>query len=438
MADEIRADMESLGAVRKKLSVTVPSEEVDREFQKVYRDIQKKAVMPGFRRGHVPMKVIRQMYAQDVKNDVAQEVVSRAYHEAIKKAELDPVCNPEIKDLNIAEGQALTFSAEFEVKPHIDLPEYKGVNVDVPVEEVTGEDVAKVLEDLRHKVAAVNSVAEERALQEGDIAVIDFEGTCEGKPIPGGSGAEFPLEVGSKTFIPGFEDALMGLRVKEEKNFVLDLPADYRQQDLAGKEGRFRVTLKAIKERVLPALDDEFARDVGEYRDLEELRAKVRENLTAVRRREARARMKQKAVDRLVESVNFDLPSSLLEIEEGTVMRDFARRLALRGETPEDARTQMEAVRGDIKQVAAKNVKVSLILGEIAAREGIKIEKADLEAALKEMADRYKKPVAELRREMIKNGTMESLVQVLLEEKVLDFLVDNGENTENNRTEERG
>lgn len=427
MAQEIKAEIESIDKIRRKLEITVPAEEVGQEFDRAYRGLKKKVTMPGFRRGHVPLRILRQVYAQDVQTDVARELISNAYHKALKQTGADPIGPPEIKDYNLEEGEPLTFSAEFEVRPEIKIPAYKGLSVTAEVEKVTEEDILRVLEDLRVRVAPVAGVTEDRPIREGDIAIIDFEGYQNGEPLPGGKGEEYPLEIGSKSFIPGFEDALLGLKAGEEKQFVLTFPEDYQQAEIAGKEVQFIASIKAIKERILPDIDDEFARDVGDYSDLADLKKKVHDNLASVREKEAGSEIKQKLMDKLLETTKFDLPQSMIEIEKSNIERDYRRKLSIRSIHPNEIKKQVEAAGPDIEKTASRNVQASLILDEIARLEEIKVERGDLDSALKDLAERYKKPVVELRKEMIKTGAMENFHQMLLEEKTLEFLLENND-----------
>ncbi len=423
MSEEIKAELESLGGIRRKMTVTVPAETVDRGFGETYRGLQKKVNLPGYRKGHVPMRLVKQMFAAEVKDDVARDVISRAYEQALHQTGAEPVGSPDVKEFKLDEGQPLTFTAEFEIKPRIELPAYKGLKLDKEIEEVGEEDVVKVLEDLRRKVAPVRDVADNRAVAAGDIVVVDFEGFVEGQPLPGGKGVEYPIEVGSDTFIHGFEENLIGLAAGGEKMFILTMPPDYRQEDLAGKEVQFSVKVKAVKERVLPPLDDDFAKDVGEYAGLDDLKAKVKHNMAGVREKEAMSLLKQQAVEQLSAAVTFELPATLVEMEEGSLVRDWSRRLAIRGIPPEETAKQLEALKHDINRTAAANVKISLLLAAIAKQEDIKVTKEDLDRSIKEMADRYKKPVGELRKEMISSGAMESVAQIILEEKTLDFIL---------------
>jgi trigger factor len=426
---EVKAEIESLGAVRRKLTVTVPVEVVTGEFEKAYRSIQRKIVMPGYRRGHVPMKTVRQLYAGDVKGEVAQEMIPRAWREAIDSVKADPIGGPSIQDYTLEEGSPLSFTAEFDVRPEIKLPDYRGMKLVKEIAEVTEADVTAVLEDLRLKTAPVRTVEEARGARRGDIAVIDFEGFIGEAALPGGKGAEYPLELGSASFIPGFEDALVGALAGESREFTVTMPADYHAEEAAGKEVLFKVTVKVLKERVLPAFDDEFARDVGEYENLEDLRRKVHGNMTEVREKEARTGLKDRAIAALQAAVDFELPASLVEEEVENGVRNMARQLSYRGISVEEGKRILEESRDDLRQGAARRVKTTMILEEVAKAEGLTIGPEDLERGLREMAARYRKPIPELKKEMIKNGVMEGFRSMLLEEKALDLIVDAAEIT---------
>jgi trigger factor len=424
LAEKIKAEIEDVDNIRKKLTVTVPVESVSREFDKAYRETRKKAVVSGFRKGHVPLKMIKQLYGEDLKADVAQRIISRSYQEALEETGLEPVSSPSIMEYDLDESKPLTYTAELEVRPEIQLPEYKGLKLTKKVEKVTEQDVTKVLEDLRGKVAQMESVTEERPLKEGDVAIMDFNGYRQGEPIEGGKGVDYPLEIGSGTFIDGFEEAMIGAKAGEERKFVLTFPKDYQQPELAGEEVQFIVTLKSIKEKILPEVDDEFARDVGEYKDLEELKKGIRENVANVRDREAMLLVKKDMLDQLIQKSSFDLPPSMLEREKGSAVRDYGRRLAMQGVSEEEIQKQIEGAMGEIEKIAANNIKSSMILDEIARVEEIKLEKEDLDKAVKEMSERQKRPAGEVRKDLIKSGAMEGFAQVTLEQKTLDFLIE--------------
>ncbi len=423
LAVEIKADIQSLDTVKKKLNVTIPADEVGRAFEKALREIRRKAAVPGFRKGHTPAHVIRQLYAEDLKSNVARDLFADSYHLAVHQSGIRPVSDPDVTSFDLSEGQPMTYAAEVEVRPEIALPDYKGLTLSKPDVAVPDAAVDAAIDNLRQHMATVRTVEESRPLASGDVAVITFKGTIDGQAMPGGEGVDVPVEIGSGTFIPGFEEALAGMRAGEEKVVDLTLPADYARKEVAGKEARLTVTLGAIKERVLPALDDVFAKDAGDCATMDELKARVRESIARGRERDAMTELKNQASAKLLEGADFVIPPSLAEAEENSLLRDFARRLHVRGATVEEGQAQIEAARGEIKDAACRNVRLSLILAEVAKAEGLKIERPDIEKALAELAGLQKRPVGEVRREMVKSGAIEGLHRMLLEEKTVEHVV---------------
>jgi trigger factor len=420
---EIKADIQALDAVRKKLTVTIPAEDVGLAFEKALKEIRRKASVPGFRKGHTPAHILKQLYAEDMKSNVGRDIFADSYHLAVRQTGIKPVSDPDVTSFELAEGQPMTYVAEVEVRPEIALPDYKKLTLEKPDPTVPESAVDAAIENLRQHMAPLRTVEESRALATGDVAVITFKGQVDGAPLPGGEGVDVPVEIGSRSFIPGFEEALVGMRAGEEKTFPVTFPADYTQKALGGKEATFAVTLGAIKERVLPALDDAFAKDAGDCATMDELKTRVRESIARTRARDAQTELKNLASARLLEGADFAVPPSLAEAEENSMLRDFARRLHLRGASVEEGQAQIEAARAEIKEAATRNVRLSLILAEIASAEGLKVERADIEKALTELAGMQKRPVGEVRREMVKTGAIEGLHRMLLEEKTIEHIV---------------
>lgn len=424
MTEGIKVEVEAVSGVRKRLRVSIPAAVVDGQFGKSYSSLQKKLSLPGYRKGHVPMRLVRQMYGDSVRAEVLEELATRGYREGLDAHGLEPVAQPELGELAVQEGEPMTFTIDLEVKPEVSLPAYKGLELTRVLEEVTEEDVAAVLEDLRQKVAPVQDAGPDHLVVTGDVAVVDFQGTVDGAPFQGGKGEDFPVIIGSGRTIPGFEEQFLGTKAGEDLDFTLSFPADYGEKSLAGREARFQVKVKSVKRKVLPAVDDEFARDVGDYADLEALRAKVREDLTEHRRKTSQAELKNDVARRLVTATDLEVPEAMREEREQTLTDNFRRRLALRGVAEEEVAGHLEAASGDVKEAAGRQVKLSLILEAVAKAEDLKVGKEEIDRAVSEIAALSRQSPSATRRDLIERGAMAGLLADLLEEKTLDFILE--------------
>ena len=277
--EELKVTVEEPSAVTRSITVEVPAAEVAGRFERVLRDYRRKAVQPGFRKGKVPADVIRTLYWGDVTADVARGLIGDTFEAAVGKVAVEPIAEPEFEITTLEEHQPFTYVAKVEVRPRFEPAGYVGIEVAGETIEVKDEELERLLEEVRQSHATVKKVEEARGLRDGDVAVITFEGTAGGAPIPGGSGKDFPVTLGSSTFPPGFEDNLIGATAGETREFTIRLPEQFGDAALAGKEALFTVTVSEVRERILPALDDEFAKDVGEYQGLEDLKTKMRENI---------------------------------------------------------------------------------------------------------------------------------------------------------------
>ena len=421
--EELKVTVEEPGAVARTLTVEVAAAEVAGRFAAMLKEYRRKVVQPGFRKGKVPVELVRRLYWGDVTADVARGLIGDTFDAAVGKVELAPVSEPEFEILTLEEDQPFTYRARFEVRPKFEPAGYDGLELPGEAIEVKEEEVDRLLGEIRQSHATVKKVEEDRGLREGDVAVITFAGTAAGAPVPGGSGRDFPLVLGEGAFPAGFEDNLIGARAGETREFTVRLPEKFSEQALAGKDALFTVTVSEVRERILPALDDEFAKDVGEYQGLADLKEKVRENIRRSKEVAARNRLRDAAGSRLVELNPVEVPPSMRERRRESLIQDAERYLVLRGMPWAEVQKTRASIREDAGPAAEKKVRLSLILEAIAAREQLAVGEEEIAAEIAKIAAANKLEPAEVRRRLVQNETLPGLTASLLEDKTLDWVV---------------
>jgi trigger factor len=422
--EESKVTVEEPSAVTRSITVEVPAAEVAARFERVLREYRRKAVQPGFRKGKVPADVVRRLYWGDVTADVARGLIGDSFEAAVGTAAIEPIAEPEFEILTLEEQLPFTYVAKVEVRPRFEPAGYLGVEVAGESVEVTEEELERLLEEVRQSHATVKKVEEARGLRDGDVAVITFEGTAGGAPVPGGSGKDFPVTLGSNTFPPGFEDNLIGAKAGETREFTIRLPEQFGDPALAGKETLFTATVSEVRERILPALDDEFAKDVGEYQGLEDLKAKMRGNIRHSKEAALRNRLRDTVANRLAELNPVEVPPTMLERRKEQMIADAERYLALRGVPWAEVQKTRASIREDAGPAAEKKARISLILEAIAEREKIAVSDEELAAEIMKIAASNKLEPGEVRRRLIQNETMTGLTAALLEDKTLEWVVD--------------
>jgi trigger factor len=421
--EELKVTVEEPDAVTRSVTVEVAAADVDAGYAGMLKQYRRKAVQPGFRKGHVPADVIRRLYWGDVTADVARGLIGESFEPALAKTGLDPVSEPEFEIRTLEEHQPFTYVAKFEVRPNVELGVYAGLEIAGENVEVTDEELGRLLEEVRQSHATVKKVEEARGLREGDVAVITFEGTAGGAPVPGGSGKDFPVTLGSNTFPPGFEDNLIGAKAGETREFTVKLP-EGADPALAGRDALFTVTVGEVRERILPNLDDEFAKDVGEYQGLEDLKAKMRENIKGSKEIAARNRLRDAVGRKLAETHPVPVPPTMLERRKESLIADAERYLVMRGMPWAEVQKTRASIREDAGPAAERKARLSLVLEAIAAKERIAVTDEELSAEIGKIAAANKLEPAEVRRRLIQNESMAGLKASLLEDKTLDWVVE--------------
>ena len=409
-----------------KLTFTVEAEKFDEGMKTVYKKTAKYFSIPGFRKGKAPMSIIERTYGSSIfYEDTFNEIVPEIYEKELKENNIEAVSRPEIEITQMEKGKDLIFTAVVQTKPEVKLGKYKGVEVEKIDTSVVAADVKKELDRMAEKNARMVSV-DNRAVKNKDIAVIDFEGFVNGVPFEGGKAENHELEIGSKTFIPGFEDQVIGMKIDEEKDINVKFPEEYFSKELAGKDATFKVKLHEIKVKELPAIDDEFAKDVSEFDTLKDLKASIKEKLVEDKKNQAKYQLEDAVIKEVAKNTEIDIPSGMIETELDNILKDIDGRLAYQGlnlaqylklinKSEDDMRKEYEAQ-------ASESVKTRLVLEAIVKAENIEASDAEIEEKIKEMAKNYGKKEEEL---LENENLKEYLKNNITTEKAIQFIVDN-------------
>ena len=409
-----------------KLEITIEAEKFENAMKKVYFQNAKYFNIPGFRKGKAPMNIVEKYYgAQIFYEDAFNEVATEAYDEALKENKIEAVSRPEVDIIQMEKGKDVIFTAVVQTKPEVELGKYKGVEIAKIEYKVEEKDIEHELEHMQEHNSRLVTV-EDRALENGDISTIDFEGFVDGVAFEGGKAEGHELEIGSGSFIPGFEDQLVGMKIDEEKDINVKFPEEYFSKDLAGKDAVFKVKLHAIKKKELPELDDEFAKDVSEFDTLEELKASIKEKLEKSNAQRAKYETEEAAMKAVCETAKLDIPTGMIDLEVDNMMKDFEQRLSYQGLNMEQylnmiGRTE-EEMRKEYEPQATEAIKSRLVLEAIINAEKIEASEEEINAKMEEMAKNYGKKVEELSGN---ENLKKYLDEGIRSEKALAFIVEN-------------
>jgi len=420
----MRVSVEEITPIKKKMSVEVPEDQVIKEVDSFYRELNKKAKIKGFRPGKVPRNILERHFKDYVKTEVIQKLIQESYAQALSEAKLHPVSTPLIDPGEIEGGKPFQYVATVETKPEIKLEGYIGLKIEGKKEGVKDEEVEERLKNLQNLHSQLKAISSPRPIQTGDFVILDYEATLEGKPLDEGKATDFTVEVGSGRFIPDLEERLVGLNPEEEKEVAVSFPEDYGYKKWAGKTISFHVKIKEIKEKVLPPLDDEFAKDLGDYSSLEDLRFKLREEIEKERKLILERQLKDQMVEQLLQSNAFEVPESLVEEQTRTMVSDTKMRLATQGVDFKNLGLSEEKLQGDYREMAQKQVRTFLILERIADQEGITVTDGEAEDRVREISERIHQKFDVVKRYYEKNGLIPEVKAGIMSEKTLNFLLE--------------
>lgn len=410
-----------------KLEITVEASKFDEAIKKVYFKSAKYFNIPGFRKGKAPMQIVEKYYGKEIfYEDAFNEVAEVALEEAIKENKLNVVSRPDIDVTQIEKGKDLIFTAVMQTKPEAELGKYKGIEIKKIEYNVTDEDINHELGHMQEHNSRLITI-EDRPVEKGDIATIDFEGFVDGKAFEGGKAEGHELEIGSNTFIPGFEDQVIGMKIDEEKDINVKFPEEYFSKELAGKDATFKVKVHEIKKKELPELDDEFAKDVSEFDTLKELKADIKAKQEEQNKEKAKYETQDAVIKALCEDIKVDIPSGMIEMEVENMLKDIEQRLSYQGLKLEQYLQMMGKTAEDMKKEyepqAIDAIKSRLALEAVVKAEKIKATDKEIEEKMKEMAKNYGKENDE---EFMKNENVRNYIKQGIEsEKAIDFLVEN-------------
>jgi len=419
----MKVQLEEISPIKKKLTIEVEVEQIRKEWESVVKNLNKKVKLKGFRTGKIPVNVLTKYYGPQIEEEVVSQIINRTYPEALKETEVIPISMPELDYPPLDKEAPFIYKAEIELKPEIPVAEYKGLEVKKPVVSITEEDVEKRLTAIRMSHGELVALEEERPLQKGDFAIIDYKSFMDGKEVPGGSAQNFDLEAGAGYFNAEFEKELEGMKKEETKEFDIDFPEDFGNPALAGKKVRYLVVLKEIKKRNLPDLNDSFAQSLGkDFSSLEDLRKKIREDMEQEENRKAEMKLKEDLTDGLISKTEFEIPEALVNREIQQMMMRFEQNLTHQGLTWEKAGLEPARLMEKFHPPAQKLARKKLILEKVAQLESIIVSPEEIDEELQRIARNVNQSVTLVREIYNKNNLMPELSQQLLEEKTLNFL----------------
>ena len=409
-----------------KLVIEATAEEFEAGLNTAYNKSKSKINVPGFRKGKAPRKIIEQLYGQEVFfEDAANAIIPDAYAKACIESELDIVSQPKISVTQLEKGKPFVFEAEVAVRPEVELGNYKGVEVSKVDTEATDADVEEEIK----KVAEQNSrtiTVEDRAVKDGDMTVIDFEGFIDGEAFEGGKGENYPLTIGSHSFIDNFEDQIIGMNIGDEKEINVTFPEDYHAQDLKGKPATFKVSVKEIKEKQLPDIDDDFAQDVSDFDTLDEYKGDLKKKIAERKEAEAKKQKETEAIEKIVADSKMDIPQAMIDTQVTRMAEDFAQRLQQQGLSLEMyfkyTGLTAEKILDDMKPEAVKRIQNSLVLEAVAKAENIQVSDDEFNAELSKMAEMYKMEVDKIKEFMGESEEKQMRDDIAIQ-KAVDLIV---------------
>jgi len=422
----MKTNIEDISSVKKKLNIEIEAEEIDKRIDDAYKKLSKKAQVKGFRTGKVPRNILEKFYHGQVMEDVTNNLIRETLPSAIDETKKFPLNMPTIENEELKAGHAFKYCAVMEIRPEFELKDYLGMEVQKENCVVTDEDVQKQLEQIREARGVLIAVTEDRGVKAGDYVIIDYEAFEEDKAIEGIKAANFPLKIGNKQFYKGVEDALIGVKKGGPIDIKIDFEENYFNVKLSGKSVNFRIEVKEIKEISLPEINDEFLKGLGgDFNNLEDLNKKIREDMIAGEEKRIDNELKARLLRKISDTIDFDLPESLVEYEINASVENIKQRLLRAGAGLEKSGFDQAKIKDDIRPSAEKSVKQMFIISEIADQNKFTVDEADVAEGLREMSKDFGANYETIRQYYEANDLMDSYRQTLLREKTLNYLVEN-------------
>lgn len=412
------------------LEITVPAEELEKAYGTAYKTVAQKVNIPGFRKGKAPQKVVERAVGKEYIVDEAFKIVyHQNFSKAVEETKLIPVSQIDLEPVTVEVGQDTVFKTTYTARPEAQLGEYKGVKVAKYEVNVTDEDVQQQLVKMLDRQADMVEAEEGSAVENGDFITLDFKGTVDGEAFAGGESKDYPLEVGSGSFIPGFEEQLVGMKVGEEKDVNVTFPEEYHAEELKGKAAVFACKVNSIKRKVLPEMNDEFAKKASTFETLDELKADVRKNLETAAENKNKNDKRQAVLDKIADAATVEIPAVMIDTRINNMIQQMAMNLEQQGMKFEQylqyTGTDMAKIRENCKETAEKNVKLDLVLEAVAKAESLTVEAEDLEAEISAMAAAYGATPAQVKKILAENDQLNSLTDTVIRRKAANFVIDN-------------
>lgn len=418
----MKIDIQETTPTQRVIKIEIPADEVTQEFQRVSSDINKRVRVHGFRPGKAPLSIIEKNYKSEIEEDVLKKLVPDYYRRAIKDAGITPVDLPQIENVNLNKDAPLTFTVKIEIRPKFDVAPYEGIEIIKKDASVTKDDVDKVIDRLRDRLSTLESREDGHLISEGDFAVVDAEGLINGEPFKDGVIKDHMIEIGSKNFIEGVEEKLIGHKKNENIEVKINYPEDHQNKDLAGNEMLFKMNIKEVKKKILPNLDDEFAKDIGGFASFDELRKKIEEDLEAQKGSINRESYRKDVLKKLVDGTSFDVSPVMVEKELRYMLYNAKQQSQQYGKAISE--DEEENLKKEYEPIAMERVKGFLILDVIADKENVSVSNEEVEAEIRRMAASMNQNIDELKKYIkSKEGVIENIIGRLREDKTLDIIV---------------
>ena len=420
----MKSAVENVSALERKLNVSIPATRVEETFERIYKNIQKNAHLKGFRPGKAPMNVVKSTYQARAIQDAVQDLVSKAWSEALRQHQLQPINEPEFEFEAPLENKDFEFSVHFEVRPQVELKKFEGLVVEKEKFEFDEKSVDRVFENMRQAKAQNVDVLEDRPAREGDIAVIDFDGFVDGQPLENGSSQNFELELGSKSFIDGFEEGLVGISINQERTLSLQFPEKYSVAQLQGKPVEFKVKLKGLKKKELPELNDDFVKSFGGNDSLNELRERIRKDLVDSETKRIENDFRDRLLKKLVKENPVPVPPSFLEEQKQSLLQNAQRRMMEQGMNEQDFAEYAKKWDSDFAETASQMVQASFLVDTLSQQKNLMWTDEDMEKRIAEYSQQTGLPLDKVQEFYSRPEQKQRLAFMITEDKVVRFLTE--------------
>lgn len=420
---DLKTEIKDVSPIRKTITVEVPVERVKKVLEDEYKKIGKRAKIKGFRKGKVPRNILEKYYSEDVVREAVNSIVRETYPEALEKEMASPISAPYVEPGPFDKAKPFSYSATFEVRPMVEVKEYAGLKAEKPEISVTEEEVMQQLGVIQQQMAQLEPVPDGTKANQGMVIIIDFSGTVDGKPFKGSQATDFMVELGAGNLLPAIDAALIGLTTGDEKDFEIDYPADYFNKELAGKKGGFHIKVKSIKRKIVPDIDDEFAKDLG-YKTLDEVKKDVEGRILAMKKQEAKRIVSEQILEQLVERHPFEVPESMINNELKVMFEGLMRQLYAQNKKLEDIGVTIEQFIENNKRYAEKRVRSFLIIDAIAELEKVGVSDDELEERLKVISQQLNQPLPKVKQQYESQNLISGLRLQLKHEKTLDLIIE--------------